>query len=158
MSWILANPNGILAQGSTQGTFGTSPPQFNADTVNGIVHFDADDPQLAITLVSTPTSGVWRLDDPDKGTWTALSLKWGTSDLTCLVKGRRAIFDVFAAGGSANAIVGEGTLWGNNWSGEFDTWSLIDLSLFSTGIVNSVTTITPSGLPIIVLACDNGLF
>jgi hypothetical protein len=105
----------------------------------------------AITLVSTPTSGIWKLNDPDKGTWTPLSLTRKCPDLTCLVKGKRNVFDVFAAGGGIN---GQGTLWENGyWSGPFGSWNNIDLSLLATGTVNNVTLISPSGLNILVLVC-----
>jgi photosystem II stability/assembly factor-like uncharacterized protein len=163
MEWEIANTHGILAKGSTQNTFGVDPPQFNAGQANGVVNFDAQPesspPKPAVTLVSTPTSGVWRLDDPNTTTtWIPLSLTWQRTDLTCLVKGRRTNSDVFAAGGST--IDNQGTLFENNWSDSdpFDKWNSIDLSGLSIGIINSVTTIFPSGLPIIVLACDNGLF
>ena len=159
MSWNLANPNGILAAGSTQDTFGVLPPQFNAGAINGIVHYDAQDassPMAAITLVSTPTSGVWKQSDPEEGTWKPLSLTWNRPDLTCLVRGDRDIFDVFAAGGG---IDGQGTLWENgDWSGEFGSWNNIDLGLLPTGTVNGATTIHPSGLSIIVLACEKGVW
>jgi hypothetical protein len=110
----------------------------------------------AITLVSTPTSGVWKLNDPDKGTWTPLSQTWKRPDLTCLVKGKRNIFDVFAAGGGINS---QGTLWENgDWSGPLGSWNNIDLSLLATGTLINVTPICPSGLNILVLACDMGVW